>query len=141
MKSFIAIVCVLLAVAGHCTANAIEPVDARVTCAEATYELVKAFGLRLVDQYSDRLDALRGNYTACNALATGGPREQCHLEYGRHVVQVLLGLREQLQEIKDAALRLTLEQLDTYFACRSAARFLPNADSESTPSFCAVVSV
>lgn len=140
MKTFIAIACLLLA-ASQCSANAIlDSVDGRVTCAEDTFDAIKAVGVGLVDQYGARLEALRGNYTACNQLPTGGQREQCHLEFGRYVVQVLLGLREQLQLIKNVALQFTLEQLDGYFACRQAdARF--ELSSNNTASYCAVVSV
>lgn len=142
MKSFVTIACLLLAAASHCSAGPIvESVDARVTCAAATFESVKALGLRLIDEYSEQLETLRTNYRACEALPAGGEREECHLTFGRRVVQVLLSLRPRLQDIKDEALRFTLEQLDEYFTCRQNARSFLMAISENTPSFCAVVSV
>lgn len=136
MKSFLTIVGVLLAAATVCTANAIEPVEDRVTCAETTYDQIKAHTLRLIGQYSDQLEALRGNYTACNALPTGGQREECHLEYGRHVVNVLLGLRTQLDTIKTEVLRFALAQLDSYVECRDS-----SITSSNATLYCAVVSI
>lgn len=122
MKSFLTVACVLLAVAAVCSASDdfADAIDAKTRCAEATYDAIKARALELVEEYSEQLNSLRGNYTACNQLPVGGEREQCHLEYGRHVVQVLLGLRPRIDELKTNVLRFALLQLDEYFVCRTA---------------------
>lgn len=131
MKSFLLLFCVLLA-----AANVINASDDQTACAVATYDAIKAVTLRLIAEFDDRLVALRSNYTACNELPLGGQRENCHLEYGRSVVNVLLGLRRHLGTIKDVTLRFALDQLDEYFVCRESSI---HPFAANLPSYCAVV--